>query len=232
MILGGCSLGKNTIGNRMLGSTHGGILTLNQMDFFETRSRSCRKSYQTLSNGITRMRTTVVKGFVSDIKQNLPTLYEIVRFHVKSDITFHRVLYFLPREVCDESCVKELRLLRVFYGSDIFKCMVAIATTGELEHSTEGPSLEKKELYFSRAFSAACVDNAARCPPVEYVSSTADPEEIIRKINSANVEEERGLKLNRSHWRIKEIMKAVNIHEVYIRVQETNIPVQVRRTIA
>ena len=218
LVVGGCSLGKSTVSNRILGLTLKGTLTLNQMEFFETfaglRSRSCTKSYQTLSNGITGTRITDVEGFViGDIKKNLSTLYELVRFHWESDITFHRVLYFLPRDVCSESCVQELKLLRHFYGSDIFKCMVVIATSGE--HSMEGPPFDVVAIkeYFYQAFSTACVDIAARCPPVEYLSLTVEPEEIIQKIKSAKVEEEGGLKVNDRHWRIKEMLRHMEAHE-------------------
>ena len=212
LVVGGCGLGKSSTGNKIVGLSLAGIITVNEMNFFETSagSSSCSytKDYQVISNGITGMRITDVEGLlVGNMKQNISILCKVVQHHIETDITYHRVLYFLPRDLGVEQCSGELRLFKYFYGDDIFKFMVVIATAGPLSDQPFDLAAIKDE--FCRAFAAVNVNNAMKCPPVKYLSCTTEPQEIIQMLNDAEVEEEGGLKVNRSHWRIKELIAAI-----------------------
>ena len=113
---------------------------------------------------------------------------------------FSRVLYFLPVrgivEKVDATLQEELKVMFHFYGFDIFKCMVIIATTQKRRHRPQErlykEDIEDIKEAFLLAFHMATANDAigaknqlTKCPPVVFIG--IDDEDVLEAIQKAEV---------------------------------------------
>ena len=136
LLLGRTGMGKSTTGNKLLGISGG-------LNCFETGNagQSVTRECKLLSNEF-NIRVLDTPGFADSqltrmygvIKSNLHMFRSILRQQEKHDLTFSRVLYFLPcrgpLERADGTLQEEIQVIYEFLGQDVFDIMVIAATNG------------------------------------------------------------------------------------------------------
>ena len=137
----------------------------------------------------------ITQTFDSFCYGNLSTFCDIIRVQQDQNITFNRVLYFLPSrgipEKIDGYLQKELQALYYFFGKLIFQCMVIVLTNNLLPTNSLYYVDEFAESFTSKLFVEAvkisCGLILDKCPPIVYIKNNDCGEEVRRKIKSADL---------------------------------------------
>ena len=168
------------------------------------QQQSVTNACKLVANRKTGVRVLDTPGF-SDTRHLRASLYEgnlqIFRWIVHEqrnrgkNLKIRRVLYFLPErgvpEKADRGIQDELDLIHHFFGPDIFKCMIIIATNRKDERYqrigfTEKDAHEAQSL-FKLSYKLATGEELHECPPVVYIPVNHSEEEVVSKIKKAEV---------------------------------------------
>ena len=150
----------------------------------------------------TKFRVLDVEGFAptnrregeSCKQKNLSILRRVVKVQNSMNLSFSRVLYFIPvrgrLQKADYNIFEELEVLNHFFGSDIFDAMIVIATEDPLDSVNEWPP-RKLELT-----KAAFVDTVCEVigrnrehpnPPIVFLPYSLSPRDVRMMIKSIPV---------------------------------------------
>ena len=175
----------------------------NDRHFFQTGDElmdSVTKQCQLLSNETTKFRILDVPGFADSettrdigvMKGNLQVFRWIVRTQQEHNLSFRRVLYFLPIRGCleraDGLLQEEITVMYKYFGNAIFDIMVIVATNHRRKqhHGFIEEDVADTRRTFQRALQLAIRGNRIPpCPPVVYLAF--DEPDVARKIITAPV---------------------------------------------
>ena len=154
------------------------------------------------------------RGACNVQQANLGVMRQILRIQAEKGLIFRRILYFLPTrgppDRADAALQSELRVMKYFFGSAIFECMVIVATMpssvsrkGVFSDRDVAKTKRVVSLALERTFNPQMGDNAAQQqehtkppdPPIIYVSLEESGAEIYDKLLSHDVEQKDGLQL-------------------------------------
>lgn len=133
---------------------------------------------------------------------NLQIIRWIVREQIQSQLKVRRIVYFLPvrgpPEKADGTMQEELKILYHYFGKEIFKCMVVVATNPSKEKYQklgfdEGDCKQAKQVF--KAVLKAAINEDIECPPIEYIGFHDKPDHCLSKIKGAAVTQESTLPL-------------------------------------
>eukprot|EP00731_Ephydatia_muelleri_P012795 Em0007g105a len=189
--------GKSTAGNKLLGIDGSYKPKIKEWTFVKVLPNSA-KCFQ---KG-TCIRVLDVPGFGdSRLQEHLTTIEVNARFvnaimevQEKMDITYHRILYFLPfrgtPNRVDAYLQDELKLLFHYFGKSIFQCMVIIATQEDCYQQC--PFESKRIDSLTELIKTALQKTTGqamdtKCPPVVYFPINSSPDDILNQIQTANV---------------------------------------------
>jgi ABC-type oligopeptide transport system ATPase subunit len=166
----------------------------------ESATDSATKQCQLLSNEGTKFRVLDVPGFadsdttkeVGVMKGNLQVFRWIVRTQQEYNLSFRRVLYFLPVRGCleraDGVLQEEINVMYRYFGNAIFDIMVIAATNHRRKqhHGFTDEDLADTRRTFQRALQLAIRGNRIPpCPPIVYIP--LDEGDVAGKIIAAPV---------------------------------------------
>ena len=182
---------------------NGGGLKSSERLYFptgESATDSVTKHCQLLSNEGTKFRVLDVPGFadsdttkeVGVMKGNLQVFRWIVRTQQEHNLSFRRVVYFLPVRGCleraDGVLQEEINVMYRYFGNAIFDIMVIAATNHRRKqhHGFTDEDLADTRRTFQRALQLAIRRNRIPpCPPAIYVA--LDEDDVAGKIIAAPV---------------------------------------------
>ena len=183
----------------------GGLKSSERLYFLtgESATDSVTKHCQLLSNEGTKFRVLDVPGFadsdttkeVGVMKGNLQVFRWIVRTQQEHNLSFRRVVYFLPVRGCleraDGVLQEEINVMYSYFGNAIFDIMVIAATNHRRKqhHGFTDEDLADTRRTFQRALQLAIRGNRIPpCPPVIYLA--LDEDDVAGKIIAAPVLED------------------------------------------
>ena len=161
---------------------------------------SVTKQCQLLSNERTKFRILDVPGFADSgttrdigvMKGNLQVFRWIVSTQQEHNLSFRRVLYFLPIRGCleraDGLLQEEITVMYKYFGNAIFDIMVIVATNHRRKqhHGFIEEDVADTRRTFQRALQLAIRgNNIPPCPPVVYLA--LDEPDVAGKIITAPV---------------------------------------------
>ena len=164
---------------------------------------SVTKHCQLLSNEGTKFRVLDVPGFadsgttkeVGVMKGNLQVFRWIVRTQQEHNLSFRRVIYFLPTRGCleraDGVLQEEITVMHRYFGNAIFDIMVIAATNHRRKqhHGFYDEDYADTRRTFQRALQLAIRGNKIPpCPPIVYIA--LDEKDVAGKIIAAPVLED------------------------------------------
>ena len=164
---------------------------------------SVTKQCQLLSNEGSKFRILDVPGFadsettkeVGVMKGNLQVFRWIVRTQQEHNLSFRRVIYFLPLRGCleraDGILQEEITVMYRFFGNAIFDIMVIVATNHRRKqhHGFTDEDYADTRRTFQRALQLAIRgNNIPPCPPIVYIPLGED--DIAGRIITAPVLED------------------------------------------
>ena len=150
----------------------------------ESNTDSVTKHCQLLSNEGTKFRVLDVPGFadsettkeVGVMKGNLQVFRWIVRTQQEHNLSFRRVIYFLPIRGCleraDGILQEEITVMYRYFGNAIFDIMVIVATNHRRKqhHGFTDEDYADTRRTFQRALQLAIRGNRIPpCPPIVYI---------------------------------------------------------------
>ena len=174
--------------------------------FFQTGDGtmdSVTKQCQLLSNERTKFRVLDVPGFADSettkdigvMKGNLQVFRWIVRTQQEHNLSFRRVVYFLPNRGCleraDGILQEEITVMYKFFGNAIFDIMVIAATNHRRKqhYGFMEEDFADTRRTFQRALQLAIRGNRIPpCPPIVYLA--LDEADVAGKIITAPVLED------------------------------------------
>jgi len=139
-------------------------------------------------------------------QSNLGILRQMLRIQARHGLVFNRVLYFLPvrgvLEKGDASIQEEIKVMKHFFGHNIFQIMIIIATR-ESRLSRKGIDFDEEDLKETQealklAFGSVFKSKSGEVPlpPILYLSINDTGDKILKKIKSTEVVNQHGLKLD------------------------------------
>ena len=136
---------------------------------------------------------------------NLVIVRNIIRVQTDQNLTFNRIIYFLPErgvpDVADASFQGELKVLHHFFGSSVFKSMVFAITTDWRSFMSQSIDMENQHLHdhmkkvFTKAIKEITQEDWDYCPPMIYVAKECTGEQLRTKLISSKVLVPSGLQL-------------------------------------
>ena len=178
-------------------------IEINKIEFQEGDSiQSTTTTCQLIANKDLKICVLDVKGFSDSYTTlengvylgNLQIVRDVLRVQQDQNITFNRILYFLPcrgiPEKIDGYLQEELRVLHYFFGKNIFQCMVIVLTNNPLENLAlhlDDSSVEFAKKVFVEGVKESCKLTLDKCPPIVHININDSSEEVRRKIISADV---------------------------------------------
>ena len=173
LLVGRTGLGKSTTSNKLLG--RGDFKTGHDS---ESVTSECQLGE---SDGVRVLDTpgfanTQLSQVVGGVECNIEVYRQILREQKKSELTFRRVLYFLPHrgplERADGVLQEEIKVMHDFSGMDIFNVMIIVATNRkdpryQTEFDEEDISSTQKA--FVSAFETVTGQTIAKCPPILHL---------------------------------------------------------------
>lgn len=172
------------------------------------------------SNDLAKIRILDTPGFQSSTalqkegttayQANLSIMRQMLRIQVRHGLVFNRVLYFLPvrgpLEKADACLQEEIKVMKHFFGHEIFQIMIIIATR-DPRLSRQGVGFTDEDIKetqeaIKRAFNLVFKFKvgeegpAVRQPPLLYLPITDTGDIVLEKIKSIEVENKHGLKLD------------------------------------
>lgn len=222
LMVGKTGFGKSTVGNKYLYINPGTRSMYNeslnitdvikrwdpkpdQKCYFEMGDGidSITKTCVLLSNEKTNDRVLDTRGFADTdetrrngvMRSNLQSFRWILQQQRQHNLSFRRVLYFLPirgpLERAEGNLQEEIQVMHGFFGMKIFDIMVIVATNHPApERQMAGFSakcVENTEKVFMAAFKKATGETLPKCPPLIYVAIDEDVENLREAIISAEV---------------------------------------------
>ena len=169
----------------------------------ESATDSVTKQCQLLSNERTKFRVLDIPGFadsetskeVGVMKGNLQVFRWIVHTQQEHNLSFRRVIYFLPIRGCleraDGILQEEITVMYRYFGNAIFDIMVIVATNHRRNqhHGFTDEDYADTRRTFQRALQLAIRgNNIPPCPPIVYVP--LDEVDVAGKIITAPVLED------------------------------------------
>lgn len=161
-----------------------------------------------MSNENTKIRVLDVPGFsdsgalqrgtglnVSVFDGNLQVIRWMVREQIQSQLKVRCIVYFLPvrgsPEKADGTMQEELKVLNHYFGKEVFKYMVVVATHSPKEKyqaiSFDNDDYKQSKEAFDCALKMAIHDKDIACPPIIYIGLHDSSDIALRKIQSAIV---------------------------------------------
>lgn len=186
--------------------SHGQLKSASEKPYFTTgegNTDSVTKQCQLLSNECTKFRVLDVPGFadtdttkeVGVMKGNLQVFRWIVRTQQDHNLSFRRVIYFLPTRGCleraDGVLQEEITVMYRYFGNAIFDIMVIAATNHRRKqhHGFCDEDYADTRRTFQRALQLAIRGNKIPpCPPIVYIA--LDEADVAGKIITAPVLED------------------------------------------
>ena len=164
---------------------------------------SCTTQCQLLSNETLKVRVLDTPGF-ADSKLTTTNVYEsnlalfrtILRVQITQEMRFDRILYFLPvrgpLEKADGNFQEEMKVMYYFFGEQIFRSMVIVATNHPRYQQYGFSDASKKDVkrVFQTALENITNDTSLECPPIVYIALDDSAQEILLKIKAATVQNE------------------------------------------
>ena len=189
-----------------------------QTDLFSPKSTSLECAL--CSNDFAKLRILDTPGFQSSTalekegttayQANLSIMRQMLRIQVRHGLVFNRVLYFLPvrgpLEKADASLQEEIKVMKHFFGHEIFQIMIIIATrdprlsrqgvgfTDEDIKETQEAIEHAFNLVFK--FKEGEEGPAVLRPPLLYLSINDSGSNVLKMIKSTKVANQHGLKLD------------------------------------
>ena len=170
------------------------------------------------SNDLAKVRILDTPGFQSSTalkkegttayQANLSIMRQMLRIQVRHGLVFNRVLYFLPvrgpLEKADASFQEEIKVMKHFFGHEIFQIMIIIATRDPRQsRKLAGDGFDdedKKETQeaIQEAFNLVFKSKEGEVPrpPLLYLPITDTGDIVLEKIKSIEVKNKHGLKLD------------------------------------
>ena len=172
------------------------------------------------SNDFAKLRILDTPGFQSSTalqregttayQANLSIMRQMLRIQARHGLVFNRVLYFLPvrgpLEKADANFQEEIKVMKHFFGHEIFQIMIIIATRDpRLSRRGVGFSeedMEETQEAIKYAFDLVFKPKegeegpAVPRPPLLYLSINDSGATVLEKIRSTEVVNKHGLRLN------------------------------------
>ncbi len=131
-------------------------------------------------------------------QRHLMVMRNILRIQSTMKMRFRRILYFLPirgplQKRRSEVLMQELHLLALYFGKCVFECMILVATLPTFQKDGHFPEreLQKTQILFRKALKDVllphCNEGAIPTPPVIFISMADKCEQIVEKVESAEV---------------------------------------------
>ena len=167
---------------------------------------SCTAQCQLLSNKELKVRVLDTPGFADSrptstnvYESNLALFRTILRVQITQEMRFDRILYFLPvrgpLEKADGNFQEEMKVMYYFFGEQIFRSMVIVATNHPRYQQYGFSDASKKDVkrVFQTALENITNDTSLECPPIVYIALDDSAQEILLKIKAATVQNSEGL---------------------------------------
>ena len=215
LLVGRTGKGKSTTANRLLGVEERqglgdtviklwGQVEESATKCFETGSgmQSVTEKCKLISHERTTIRVLDTPGFADSKdtkekglrKSNLHIFRSILLEQRKYNLSFRRVLYFIPvrgpLERADGTLQEEIEVMHGFLGQDIFNIMIIVATNiPKPKHQNLGfdeEEIQKVKDVFMLAYQTITGEELPESPPVLYLPQASEPD-LVDKIVTAKV---------------------------------------------
>ena len=204
LLLGKTGQGKSTLGNKLLKASKNfsGDLILSTADDVEENIPTVTKTLEIATNETTKVRVLDTPGFYTYLDKYGPPevrkacndiLTRAADKQSANKLQVRRVVYFLPqRGILEKAHVgiqEELKLMHHFFGSNIFKCMVLIATNQRpfQEIRLGEKDFDQTRQVFSKALKLVTKKSLPKCPPIVYIGIDDDDADVLERIQTAEV---------------------------------------------
>ena len=180
-------------------------------------TKSATQTCEVIANTAAGFRVMDTRGFApSDVEAsiylaNLQIMREVVRIATRKELTFHRVLYFIPErdipERADGYLQEELSVMWHYYRDSIFKNMVIVVTLPKRSKTTnpdieavfgEGSTKKVQDTFLEALENAIGKREKAKvpsCPCIVFIPFEASSESVAKIVKKAEVCERDGIRL-------------------------------------
>ena len=206
---------KNMVFFRDLDNSHKEIDKARKHNTFYGVTEDC----ELFSNELTKLRVLDVPGFFGNVRDlrsddlecrmkavqnyDLFTMRTILGIKTMHNFKFNRIVYFLPDKGAltraSEELIAELSIMKEYFGRPIFESMVVVATlpsdvyrfvTDENLDLFPEDSRKETKKYLCRALQKVFKSDDVPDPPIIFISLYDTCEEILRKIQTAEVKQD------------------------------------------